>query len=39
MKHYTNREAVKIALEYGCTTVKEFAEFVKFYHDGLRVIL
>jgi len=31
-------EVIKIAIEYGCTTVKEFAEFIKFYNEGLRVI-
>ena len=38
MKSYTNREAVRIAIEYGCKTVKEFAQFVKSYNEGLRVI-
>ena len=38
MKNYNNSEAIKIAIEYGCKTVKDFAEFVKSYNDGLRVI-
>jgi hypothetical protein len=38
MKNYTNSEAVKIAIEYGCKTVKDFAEFIKSYNEGLRVI-
>jgi hypothetical protein len=38
MKNHTNNEAIKIAMEYGCKTVKDFAEFVKSYNDGLRVI-
>jgi len=39
MKHYTSSDAVKIAIEYGCKTAKDFAEFVKSYNDGLRVIV
>jgi hypothetical protein len=38
MKTYNNTKVVKIAMEYGCVTVKDFAEFVKSYNDGLRVI-
>ena len=38
MRSYSNSEAVKIAMEHGCKTVKEFAEFIKFYNEGLRVI-
>jgi hypothetical protein len=38
MKTYNNSKVVKIAMEYGCVTVKDFAEFVKSYNDGLRVI-
>jgi len=38
MNDYRNSEAVKIAIEYGCKTVKDFAEFIKFYNEGLRVI-
>jgi len=38
MKNYSNTEAVKIAIEYGCKTVKDFAEFIKCYNNGLRVI-
>jgi hypothetical protein len=39
MSKYNNRDAVKIAIEYGCKTVKDFAEFVKSYNAGLRVIV
>jgi len=38
MKTQSNNETVKIAIEYGCKTVKDFAEFVRSYNDGLRVI-
>jgi len=38
MKNYSNSDAVKIAIEYGCKTVKDFAEFMKSYNAGLRVI-
>ncbi len=38
MKHYSDSNVIKIAIEYGCKTVKDFAEFVKSYNDGLRVI-
>jgi hypothetical protein len=38
MKSSTNSQSVKIAIEYGCKTVKDFAEFIKSYQDGLRVI-
>jgi len=31
-------EVIKIAIEHGCRTVKEFAEFIRFYNEGLRVI-
>jgi len=37
MKNYTNSEAVRIAIEYGCRTVKEFADFVKSYNEELKV--
>ena len=39
MKHYTSSGAVKIAIEHGCKTAKDFAEFVKSYNEGLRVIV
>jgi len=38
MKNYSNNDTVKIAIEYGCKTVKDFAEFIKSYNEGLRVI-
>jgi len=38
MKNYSNSDTVKIAIEYGCKTVKDFAEFMKSYNVGLRVI-
>ena len=38
MKNYTNSESVRIAIEYGCKTVKDFAKFIKSYNEGLRVI-
>ena len=38
MKNYSNSDTVKIAIEYGCKTVKDFAEFMKSYNAGLRVI-
>ena len=38
MKTYNNTKVVKIAMEYGCITVKDFAEFVKSHNDGFRVI-
>jgi len=38
MKNYSNIEAVKIAIEYGCRTVTDFAKFIKCYNNGLQVI-
>jgi len=35
MRNYTSNEAVKIAIEHGCKTVKDFAEFIKIYNEGL----
>lgn len=29
---------MKIAIEHGCKTVKEFAEFIKLYNKGLVVV-
>jgi len=38
MNSYNGGEAIRIAMENGCQTAKEFAEFIKLYNEGLRVI-
>ena len=38
MNTHTNSNAVKIAIEYGCKTAKDLAEFIRYYNEGLRVI-
>lgn len=38
IKNYTSSEALRLAIEYGCKTVKEFSEFIKSYNEGLLII-
>lgn len=38
MNGFNSSEAMKIAIEHGCKTVKEFAEFIKLYNKGLVVV-
>lgn len=33
-----NTNSVKIAIQHGCKTVKDFAKFVKCHNDALRII-
>ncbi len=37
MSNYSSMEAMRIAIEYGCKTVKEFSDFIKIYNNNLRV--